>query len=276
MRELFRRKIGVMKQNLRDINCEIITKNFTPKEFPLIIKPRFGSGSRDVMVCFNKDEFDKILSEIDVFKEDFLAETLVFGTEIGVDGVVIDGVFKSVLMREKIITPYPFRQCVANVAINEVLTVSKHIQKAVAILGIKNSLLNADVIIKDDGSVFIIELAPRPSGHYLSSVFLRLVTGVSLVDEWLNFMQNLPFDFTPKFYKQALIKYFDFDFEIDEFMRLKDEFKIVKYECNNSQNLGEVKDGKSIMNRGFAVILGSDKNECIKRANELIKTLKKA
>ncbi|WP_284937894.1 ATP-grasp domain-containing protein [Campylobacter gastrosuis] len=266
-----------MKQNLRNINCQIISKNFTPKEFPLVIKPRFGSGSRDVRVCFNKDEFDKILSEIDIFKEDFLAENLVLGTEIGVDGVVLNGIFKNILMREKILTPYPYRQCVANIAVSEILAISLHIQEVINRLGIKNSLINADVILKDDGSVFIIELAPRPSGHYLSSTFVPLVTGVSVVDEWLNFMQNLPFDFTPKFYKQAIIKYFDFDFSVKapDFNALKNELKIAKYEFNKQAIFNQVKDGKSIMNRGFAVLLGSDKDECVKNANELMKNFKK-
>ena len=68
---------------MRPIECHLITPNLDLSilKFPLIIKPRFGSGSRDVIAVKNQDELKNALSKIDLNKEDFLAETLVEGLE---------------------------------------------------------------------------------------------------------------------------------------------------------------------------------------------------
>ena len=56
---------------------------------------------------------------------------------------------------------------------------------------------------------------------------------------------------------------------------LKNELGIVKYECNINGVLGRVTDGKSIMNRGYAIIVASNKQECLANADALIKKFKK-
>ena len=58
-------------ENLRPIECHLITPNLDLSilKFPLIIKPRFGSGSRDVIAVKNQDELKNALSKIDLNKQ---------------------------------------------------------------------------------------------------------------------------------------------------------------------------------------------------------------
>lgn len=206
-----------------------------------------------------------------------MAETLVSGREFGIDSVVTDGIYQNISMREKILTPFPYRQCVGNIAVKSIEAINSHIQEVVGRLGLKNCFLNIDIVLKDDGSPFIIELAPRPAGHYLSSDFVEIVTGVNMIKEWLYFVQDKPYNFTPKFFNHAIIRYFDFEYDVipPDFNKIKDELGIVKFKCDIKPGLSVVKDGKSIMSRGFAILSANSKEQCIKNADILMSKFKK-
>lgn len=266
-------------EDLRPIECHLITPNLDLSilKFPLIIKPRFGSGSRDVIAVKNQDELKNALAKIDLNKEDFLAETLVEGTEYGLSGAVVNGKYIHILIRQKLLTPLPYRQSIGSLSASEIFEVTHYMQLVSTRLNLKNCLINADLIITPEGEPFIIELAPRPSGHYLSSTFVEIVTGVNMTKEWINMILGKTFSFEPKFTKHAIIRYFDFEGRVTppNFEILKNELGIVKYECNINGVLGKVTDGKSIMNRGYAIIVASNKQECLAKADALMKKFKK-
>ena len=90
--------------------------------------------------------------------------------------------------------------------------------------------------------------------------------------EWLNFTLNKPFRFEPKFLKSAMIRYFDFGYDVlpPNFSEIKDECGIVKFKCGDLKNLSEVKDGASLMGRGYAIIMTESEEECLEKANALM------
>lgn len=259
-------KFGLVRPNL----------DISKFKFPLIIKPRFGSGSRDVLVLTTADELKEICKNDKFTKEDFLIEEFIDGIEYGLDAVVIDRKYHHILIREKQITPLPYRQAIANISIDEIPAISIYMQKIINRLQIDNCILNADLIITKDGLPFIIELATRPSGHHLNK-FIELATGVNPTKEWINRSLNLPYSFEVKFLKNMIIRYFDIEGECQmaEFDTLKDELGIINYQCHISSPLNKVIDGASIMNRGYAIIEANSKEECIKNANKLILNFKR-
>lgn len=122
---------------MRPIECHLITPNLNLSilKFPLIIKPRFGSGSRDVIAVKNQDELKNALSKIDLNKEDFLAETLVEGVEYGLSGAVV-------------IVKY---ECNINGVLGKVTDGKSIINRGYAIIVDSNKqecLANADALIK--------------------------------------------------------------------------------------------------------------------------------
>lgn len=265
-------------KNLRNAKFKLVRPNLDISEFkfPLIVKPRFGSGSKDVIAIKDAIELENILKDSKFAKEDFIIEELINGIEYGLDAVVIDGVFHHILMRQKFITPLPYRQAIGNISTSEIPAVSKYMQEIITTLNIDNTLLNADLIITPSGEPFIIELATRPSGHYLSK-FIELVTGVNPTKEWINRSLNLPYSFEVKFLKNMIIRYFDLEGECQmaEFDTLKDELGIIDYQCHISSPLGKVTDGASIMSRGYAIIEANSKEECINNAQKLISNFKR-
>lgn len=114
-------------KSLRNAKFKLVRPNLDISEFkfPLIIKPRFGSGSKDVIAIKDAIELENILKDSKFTKEDFIIEELINGIEYGLDAVVIDGVFHHILMRQKFITPLPYRQAVASISTSENLAVSK-------------------------------------------------------------------------------------------------------------------------------------------------------
>ena len=235
-----------MRTNLRDAECYPMSKasdSPSDADFPLVIKPRYGSGSKNVTVVLNASEYEKYAARLNLKSGEFLRESFVEGKEYGINAAVIEGEY-----------------------------ISERLKAVIKRLELKNCLMHADVILRENGEPFVIELAPRPSGHYLTSDFVEIATGVNLTREWLNFVLNKPFSFEPKFLKSAIIRYFDFDYGVvpPNFSEIKDECGIVKFKCGDLKNLGEVKDGASLISRGYAIIMAESEEECLEKANALM------
>ena len=232
-----------------------------------IIKPRFGSGSRDIFVVSSQKELENALKIIENSNEDFIIEDMILGDEYGVSASVINGVFHLVLLRKKILTPLPKRQSVANIAVTSsefYELVEKNLSQICKILGLNDCLLNADIIIKNN-EVFVIEMAPRPSGHNIQSAFLPRVCGINFYLEYLNFLKGKEYNFSPKERKELLIGYFDLKGQITNIPNINELKKlgIVAYQCNFKKGdiLGEVKDGHSIIPRGYFILGGGNLDE---------------
>ena len=87
-------------------------ENGTQKlQFPAILKPRYGSGSRGIHFVNDMHELQKALQA--TCGESYVLEECAKGEEYGLDGAVIDGKFHLVLLRHKENTPLPARQAIA-------------------------------------------------------------------------------------------------------------------------------------------------------------------
>lgn len=279
---LFHQKLH--SAGLRECYAVLVAGEIENKDsikYPVLFKPRYGSGSRDIYYMNDKNEFDIAYGKLREIDEDFILEQVVQGTEYSVDGAVIEGEFYLTLLRKKIITPLPARQPVSSFSIDysdenkELMDrVIKHIEKAVRVLEYNDCLLNADIIINDN-EVFIIEMAPRPSGHNLHDVFVPYATGVDLADEYIHFLKQEPFCFTPKKVEKLQIRFFDFEnkhvVEIPEYEKLKEVLKedLIYWNCNieAGEYLNCVTNGHSIMGRGFFIIRGIDEDDLINKSS---------
>lgn len=272
------------KFGLRNIMCSLIEAGTTPTEpmqYPVIVKPRFGAGSRAVEKVDNSLQWDN-LKRIFPTDEDFIIEDAVEGIEYGVDAMVINGVFNLVLVRKKLITPPPYRQCVGymslsnnadDVAISN--RIADYMKKLVKAIDMENGILHADII--DDGrNPFVIEMSSRPSGHRLHDLFTPLVTGVDMVSEFLNYAESGKAVIEPRVQSEKyMIHYFDFDKAVTRIPNEQDlveKYNLLKYECNlELGNQATVKDGHSLMGRGFFVIKADSEKELLDKADMIMK-----
>lgn len=267
------------------ILAEKMVSGDLPLDFPAVLKPRFGSGSRGIYMISNKEELTKALEEVK--GESYVLEECIQGEEYGVDGAVIGSEFRLILLRKKENTPPPARQAVAYFSVlpeNPFYDqVQEYMKKIIVCLGLKECLLHADIIRGEEGP-FVIELSARPSGHNLHNLFTPLCTGVDMAEEYIKYRMGKEYNFVPADTKSMMIHYFDMqgkaeyvpdEKSVREFLEIKAEHvSLIKWECHIEEGeiLKLVSDGHSVMGRGYFVLEGKDR-EALKIEAERIKGL---
>lgn len=269
------------------VNSEMDTTNINI-EYPAILKPRFGSGSRDVFFVKSDAELTENIKKVKALDEDFILEQAVEGEEYSIDGAVINGKFQMTLLRKKVITPLPVRQPISSFSVVQseenkktIERVQNHVQEVVNTLCYNNCLINADLIINED-EVFVIEAAPRPSGHNLHNVFVPLSTGIDIAEEYIKYLLDKPYSFISSNIRQTQIRFFDFDNVVvesvptEKIIREKLGNSLVKWECNinHGEHLGKVVNGHSIMGRGFFIVRGESETDLISKSEWVLEQFK--
>lgn len=265
---------------LRNIQLYLVNQNTDIEDinidYPAILKPRFGSGSRDVFFINSDEDLNKYVRKVKLLNEDFVLEQAAIGDEYSIDGAVIDGKLQITLLRKKIITPLPIRQPISSFAETDdelYSRVSAFMQKVVEVLDYNDCLVNADLII-NDSEIFVIEAAPRPSGHNLHNVFVPLATDIDIAEEYVKFLLGEHYNFISKAIKNIQIRFFDFDDvqvkrvpKIGELKQVLGE-NLIMWNCNinNGDYLGKVVNGHSIMGRGFFVVKGSTEDDLVHKS----------
>ncbi len=251
-------------------------------ETQMVMKPRYGSGSRGVQLMKSSEEIKSYLNgSID---EDIILETVFPGTEYGVDAAVFDGKLSLYLIREKILTPPPYRQCVGYLAVDrqtgELLyqIIGTYLQKVIHTLGINHCLLHCDLMWYQERPM-LIELSGRPSGHNLHNFFTPLATGVSMVDRYIDYVEDQKMVQTEgnAAIRQLLIGYFDSEpcqlIKIPDTAVLQKQFgnRLLHYDCRMKPGkLEEIRDGHTLMERGYYILEGENKEGLLQDRERLL------
>lgn len=283
---LFHNKLE--ESNLRNIRLYLVNKEVgldkLKIDYPAIMKPRYGSGSRDVFYITDDEELKVAYSEVVQSDEDFVLEQAAVGTEYSVDGAVINGRLDITLLRKKIITPLPVRQPISSFSVidNEenhsiLKRVYDKLQKVVKALEYEDCLLNADLIINDE-DIFVIEIAPRPSGHNLHNVFVPCATGIDIAEEYIKYLLGKEYKFISDNIRCIQIRFFDFsDVRItkvpeEEDLKNSTECRLILWNCSIKEGdvMNKVINGHSIMGRGFFIVEGNDEKDLIKQSEWIL------
>ncbi|MBO5057715.1 MAG: ATP-grasp domain-containing protein [Lachnospiraceae bacterium] len=282
----------LQERNLRNCHCygagsqsdetrnEELAENFLsgrlPLNFPVILKPRFGSGSRGIHMASDAEELKRALKAVE--GESYVIEECIPGEEYGVDGAVIQGQFHMILLRKKENTPPPARQAVGYFSILPQdmywQQVYIYMKKIVECLELTECLLHADMIRGVEGP-FVIELSARPSGHNLHNLFTPLCTGIDMAEEYIRYRLGQPYSFTPACTKQMMIHYFDMEgsvTRVPDAEQLKAKgIPLICWNCNikEGEELTPVSDGHSLMGRGYFILEGSNQAALLMQAEKI-------
>ena len=158
--------------------------------WPVVVKPRAGSGSRGVFVAREESELRELLplhfaARNGLLESDCtLVQSYVHGHEVGIDAVLRGEVFTPLLIRDKDLTELPF--CVGfgyttptSLSIDDTQLVWESARRAARALGLRDCLLHADLILDATGTAHLIEMSGRPSGY---NICARMVPAVVDVD----------------------------------------------------------------------------------------------
>ena len=284
---LFHKKL--QEKNLRNCRCLLIPAeaapaqtgdlagDFSTLQYPAILKPRYGSGSRGIFFLNNPRELEHALTcifpenqDTAAPAEDYVLEEAAPGVEYGVDACMDKDRFRMILLRKKLLTPPPARQAIGYLSVNprEDETqrllwerAAAYLTETTALLGLKNCLLHADLMITEN-SIFAIELSARPSGHNLHNLFTPLATGIDMAEQYIRSQCNMDYAYEPAKTEKLLIHYFNLEqcriktIPQASQLRLPQGITLKAWNCRITPGdyMQKVTTGHSLMGRGYFIL----------------------
>ncbi|MFA6242275.1 MAG: ATP-grasp domain-containing protein [Candidatus Hydrogenedentales bacterium] len=154
--------------------------------WPAVLKPCLSSGSKGVVIVNDETELDAAYQYSSRFTNDnkVLAEELLIGQEVSVEGLVADGETYIAAVTDKMTTPPPF--CVEighsipsrlSGGIRE--EVIRCVRDITGTLGLNNCALHAEIYATARGPK-LVEFGARLGGGCITSHLVPLATGINL------------------------------------------------------------------------------------------------
>jgi biotin carboxylase len=193
--------------------------------FPLVLKPTHGSGSRDVVVLSSFDDWAAVrvalgertsaeTDSITIYDRGAVVQSFVNGMVLGIDGAIKAGHTVVTCVREKEMTPLPYRVELGHLAPNPpslpsiaLTKILESLQAALIALGVNNSVFHSDLIWTPESKIVLIELSARPSGAAISSKLVPQSTGVDFLAEAIRLQCTRDGDFEPLFTRPSFLRY---------------------------------------------------------------------
>ena len=209
--------IPTPKSAMAATGLEITETAETTIGFPAVVKPMSGSGSRGVFVARSKAELlrwlpwhleQRLRTSL---PECTIVEQYIAGQEVGVDGVVVDQAYASLLIRDKEVTDMPFRLPYAFLAPSYLCEgaqrqISETLAAAVAALKLRDCLVHADVILALDGTAYVVDVSGRPSGFSISTRMVPSATGVDSIRQAIRLSLGSAASFQPLYQRGAVLR----------------------------------------------------------------------
>lgn len=165
--------------------------------YPLFIKPTDSSGSRGVRCVDSPADLETAFNEAKCFSESVMAERLIEGDHIDVNGLFVDGVFFPCGLLDRFFSLKPFsypiwggEPCSLDASLQQ--RVYEVVEMGARALGIDQGPVKADVIVSD-GQPVVLEIAPRFHGDVSTSFVTPLATGSSAPRAWFAYLAGKPF-----------------------------------------------------------------------------------
>ena len=174
-------------------------------QFPVMVKPRDGSGSRGVSRVDDALAFEKaccIAMETSNSKC-ATVEPFIFGEEYGAESIVVNGaVYVLGIMKKWMTQPPYYAELGHGIPTNlapEIEERAKHcVERAIKAFGINFGSVNIDMIITDDGRVYIIDVGARMGGNLIGSHIIPIGTGIEYIENLIKAHLGETIDLTPR------------------------------------------------------------------------------
>ena len=156
--------------------------------FPLIIKPTDRSGSRGVAKIKTgekiEDALQRALSES--FVNEAIIEEFIEGKEISVEMVSWKGTHHFITCTDKVHTGEPYfveieQHVPANISTDLQSRIVALVKEALTVLGVEYGASHSEILITDNGEIFIVEIGARMGGDNIGSDLVKLFTGYDFV-----------------------------------------------------------------------------------------------
>lgn len=188
---------------------EITTKeeiaSVLPKiQFPIMMKPVDGSGSRGASRVDKAEDFEKACEYAmnGSITHRAVAEPFIEGKEYGVESFVDNGEVHVLGVMQKDMTEPPYYAELGHAipsgvskAIDDKIMSCVH--KAIVALGVNHGSVNMDILLSEDNSVHIVDVGARMGGNLIGSHIIPIGTGIDYMGNMIKAAVGDKTDWTP-------------------------------------------------------------------------------
>lgn len=207
------------------------------------------------------------------YDRDYILEDAISGNEYGIDAMIEGCNFELILVRRKITTPPPGRTTIEYRVVRPeenlrlVDTINEYMGKVTEALGLKNTLLHADIMVQGRNCA-LLEISAYPAPRHIYDELIPCSTGMNLYKEFFAYIAGESHNFLPLQMKKTTLHFFDMQncfvhhIPKPEDIELPPKVKIKKWECNMKllDYQGTIRDSIDLDKRGYYILEGpSDK-----------------
>ncbi len=174
-------------------------------EFPVMVKPCDGSGSRGAGRVDGAEQFAEAcrFAMESSMTHRAVVETFIVGKEYGAESIVVNGEVHVLGIMRKWMTQPPYYAELGHAVPTdlppEVEEKAKRcVENAIRALGINFGSVNMDMLITADGNVHIIDIGARMGGNMIGPCIIPYGTGVDYVENMIRNAVGDEVDLTPK------------------------------------------------------------------------------
>lgn len=170
--------------------------------YPIMVKPCDGSGSRGTSRVEKEEELEnacKYAIENSITHRAEL-ETFIDGQEYGAESLVENGEIHVLAIMKKWMTKPPYYAelghaipCGLSKEIEE--KAKNYVRYAIKALGINHGSVNMDMIITEDGRIYIVDIGARMGGNMIGPCIIPYGTGIDYMGNMIKVALGEPLDF---------------------------------------------------------------------------------
>ena len=196
-------------------DIEELAKQLT---YPVMVKPCDGSGSRGASRADKAEELPRACAYAMNGSITHRAEieTFIIGQEYGAESLVVDGQVHVFGIMKKWMTKPPYYAELGHAMPSglsmEVEEKAKAcVRNAIASLGINFGSVNMDMLITEDGKVYIVDIGARMGGNMIGPCVIPYGTGIDYVASMIQNAVGDPVDLSAKEHVAVATKLLAFD-----------------------------------------------------------------
>ena len=186
-------------------NLESVREMLPLIQFPVMVKPCDGSGSRGASRVDRAEDFEEAckFAMNGSITHRAVAEPFVVGKEYGVESFVDNGEIHVLGIMQKEMTQPPFyaelgHAIPSGLSLEMENKIRKCVEKALIALEVNHGSVNMDLLIGDDGDVHIVDVGARMGGNLIGSHIIPIGTGINYMENMIRASVGDTTDFNPQ------------------------------------------------------------------------------
>lgn len=266
----------------KDTNIEKLAQKIT---YPVMVKPCDGSGSRGASRVDSAQDL-KIACECAMegsITHRAEIETFIIGKEYGAESLVVNGEVHVLGIMQKWMTQPPYYAELGHSIPNDLRPeiesrVKVCVTKAIKALGVNCGSVNMDMLITEDGKIYIIDIGARMGGNMIGPCIIPYGTGVDYMGAMIQNAVGDPIDFTVKEYKAVATKLLAFNNGIVKLLpdmkKIEEQFDVeIYHHLQTGMRVNEYHT--NLDGYGYIVATDETKEKAVEKAEIVLDYLKK-